>query len=207
LGHSSGAHAVRGVAELQADINDPYYLGIISLSGLQNSRDPMVSIAKTEPQLAFFVCMSVKARFPAFNYTDVITEAGMKLFQQVKTRCQGPGFGRPSPSPLQGSEALIKDWDLNPYIDKYFKIDETGLENYKGPALVLIGENEKPYTMKNDPAVAKRMCEQGVDVQLVIIPDANHVSLLGKSMDQQMKWIESRFAGRKPASTCKTLLQ
>lgn len=207
MGHSAGAHAVRGVAELQADIDDPAYLGIISMSGLQNSRDPMVNIAKTAPQLAFFILHSVKSRYPEFDYADVVTEKGLVLFEQVKTRCQGPGFGRPGPSPLTGAEALKEDWDLNPYVDRYFKMDESNQERYKGPALVLIGENEKDYTLKNDPAVAKRMCEQGVDVLFRIIPDADHVSLLGKSIDEQVGWIADRFAGREVISNCESLLK
>jgi acetyl esterase/lipase len=204
VGHSAGAHTMRGVAELQTDINDPSYLGFVSMSGLGNARDPMIFISKMAPQLAFFIFISVKARYPDFDYADVITDKGLELFEQVKTRCSGPGFGRPKPSPIKGPEALKKDWDLNPYIDKYFKMDETGQERYKGPVLVLIGENEKPYTLKNDPAAAKLMCQQGVDVLLKFIPGANHGSLLRKSIEDQTKWIADRFAGKEIPSNCET---
>jgi hypothetical protein len=207
IGHSAGAHAMRGVAELQAHINDPSYLGIVSLSGLQDSRDPMVFISKNNPVLAIFICISVKELYPAFEYKDVLTEKGLELFEQVKSRCQGPGFGRPERSSIIGSEALKKDWDLNPYIDKYFKMDETGQERYKGPALVLIGENEKPYTLKNDPAVTQRMCQQGMDVLLKIIPGANHGSLLFRAIEDQTKWIADRFAGKEIPSNCETALR
>lgn len=207
MGHSAGAHAMRGVAELQADINDPSYLGIVSLSGLQNSRDPIVSIARKDPQLAIFICISVKKYYPAFEYKDVLTDKGLDLFEQVKSMCQGPGFGPPGPSPVKGSEALIKNWDLNPYIDKYFKMDESGREKYRGPALVLVGENEETHTLKNDPAAAQRMCQQGVGVLLKIIPDANHVSLLDLAIEDQMDWISDRFAGREILSNCETLLK
>lgn len=204
IGHSAGAHAMRGVAELEADINDPSYLGIISLSGLQNARDPMVNISKDNPVLAIFICISVKELYPGFEYSDVLTDKGLMLLEQVKTRCQGPGFGRPERSSIKGSEALKKDWDLNPYIDKYFKMDETGQERYKGPALVLVGENEEPWTLKNDPAAAKNMCKQGVDVLFKIVPDANHGSLLGRSIEDQTKWIADRFAGKEIPSNCET---
>jgi len=206
IGHSAGAHAMRGVAELQADINDPSYLGVVSLSGLQNSRDPMVVLSKDDPKLAIYVCISVKELYPAFEYRDVLTDKGMELFEQVKSKCSGPGFGF-ARSPIQGSEALKKDWDLNPYVDKYFKMDESGQERYKGPALVLIGENEKPHTLKNDPALAKRMCQQGMDVLLKIIPGATHGSLLRRSIEDQTKWIADRFAGREITSNCETILK
>ena len=61
--------------------------------------------------------------------------------------------------------------------------------------------------MKNDPAVAKRMCQQGVDVLLKIIPDAEHVTLLGKSIKEQVDWIADRFAGREIPSDCETILK
>ena len=83
-------------------------------------------------------------------------------------------------------------------------MDESGQERYKGPALVLIGEKETPHTMKNDPAMAKLMCQQGADVLLKIIPDARHGSLLGKSIKDQMKWIADRFAGKEIPSNCET---
>lgn len=202
IGHSAGAHAMRGVAELQADINDPYYLGIVSLSGLQNSRAPMVSIARKDPQLAIFICISAKGLYPAFEYRDVLTDKGMDLFEQVKSRCQGPGFGPPGPSPLTGAEALKKGWDRNTHVDKYFQMDETGEESYKGPALVLVGEKEEPHTLKNDPAVGRQMCKQGVDVVLKIIPDANHFSLLGLAIEDQKEWIAGRFASEEVPSNC-----
>ena len=204
VGHSAGAHAMGGVAELQAEINDPYYLGFISLSGLGNARDPMVFISKKAPQLGFFICLSVKERDPDFDYSDVMTPKGLELFEQVKTRCQGPGFGRPAPPPIKGTEALKRDWDRNPHIDKYFKMDETGQEKYKGPALVIIGENETPHTMKNDPEMAKRLYQQGQDVVLTIIPYANHFNVLRRSIDVQLDWIADRFAGKKIISSFET---
>ena len=207
LGHSAGAHSMRGVAELQVEMNDPSYLGIVSLSGFQNSRAPMLSIARKDPQLAIFICISVKARYPDFDYSDVLTDKGLEFYEQVRTRCQGPGFGPPGPSPVKGSEAFKKDWDLNPYIDKYFKMDESGRERYKGPALVLVGEKEESHTLKNDPAVAQRMCQQGVQVILKIIPDANHVSLLGLAIEDQTKWIADRFAGLEIPSNCDTIIK
>jgi len=207
VGHSAGAHAMHGVAELQAGINDPSYLGLVSMSGLGNARDPMLFISKMAPQLAFFICISVKARYPDFDYADVLTDKGLEFFEKVKGRCQGPGFGRPNPPPLKGSEVLKKDWDRNPYIDKYFKMDESGQERFKGPALVVIGDMETPHTMKNDPAEAKRMCQQGQDVQFTMIPGGNHFNLLHKSLEVQMKWIADRFAGREIPNNCETLLK
>ncbi|MBW2000505.1 MAG: hypothetical protein JRJ29_21430 [Deltaproteobacteria bacterium] len=207
VGHSAGAHAMRGVAELQASINDTSYLGVVSLSGLNNARDAMVVLSRFAPQLALYICVSVKARYPDFDYADVLTEKGMRLLDRAKTACEGPGVGRPKPSPIRGSEALKKDWHLNPYIDKYFKQDETGQETYAGPALVLIGEKELSFTKLGDSEVARRMCQQGVDVQLKFIPGANHGTLLGKSIADQMAWIAGRFKGRDIPSNCETMVK
>jgi len=71
----------------------------------------------------------------------------------------------------------------------------------------LIGEMETPHTMKNDPAVAKRMCQREVDVLLKIIPGANHVSLLGLAIEDQTKWIADRFAGKEYPCNCETILK
>ena len=83
-------------------------------------------------------------------------------------------------------------------------MDETGQDKFKGPALVINGDQENPWTLKNDPAAAKRMCEQGADVLLKIIPGANHGSLLFRAIEDQMKWIADRFAGKEIPSNCET---
>jgi hypothetical protein len=61
--------------------------------------------------------------------------------------------------------------------------------------------------MKNDPAVAKRMFQQGQDVQFTMIPGGNHFNLLHKSLEVQMKWIADRFAGREIPNNCETILK
>ncbi|MBW1861264.1 MAG: hypothetical protein JRJ02_02680 [Deltaproteobacteria bacterium] len=208
IGHSAGAHAMRGVAELQADINDPSYLGVVAVSGLGDARTPMVVISKETAYLAIYITEAVKARYPGFNNTDILTEKGLEISEKLKTTCTGPGTPRPKEPPLKGSELLKKNWELNPYIDKYFKLDESGQEKYKGPALVINGEKEPPPNLANDIEAAKRMCrQQGLKVQFKLIPGANHFTLLVASIKEQMDWIADRFAGRKISSNCETILK
>ena len=204
VGHSAGAHAVRGVAELQYDINDPSYLGVVAVSGLGDARTPMVVLSEMAWQLALFITVAVKARYPDFDHADVLTEKGLELLEDVKETCEGPGVGMPNRPILRGSHVLKKDWHRNSYIDKYFKMDESGKEKHRGPVLVIIGEKEPPPAKANDIEAAKRMCEQGVDVQLDIVPDANHFILISSSIEDQMDWIADRFAGKKNPCNCET---
>ena len=164
----------------------------------------MVNISKRVPTLAMFILVSVKARYPDFDYKDVLTEKGLGILEKVTNRCQGPGFGRPGPTGLTGPEALIKDWDRKSYVDEYFKMDETGHDRFKGPALVINGDQEQPWTLKNDPAAAKRMCGQGQDVQFTMIPGARHFSVLNQSLEVQLKWFANRFADKEIPNNCAT---
>lgn len=207
VGHSTGAHALRGVAELQAELNDSSYLGVVAVSGLGDARTPMVVLSDSMMgwPLAIYLGLAVEARYPAFNCADILTAKGLELFEEVKANCQGPGIGKPTRPPLQGSQVLKEDWYRNPYVDRYFKLDESGNEKYKGPLLVINGDQEPPRTLENDIQAAKRMCEQGVDLQLGIIPGADHFSLLNASIEEQMEWIADRFSGKEIASNCRTL--
>ena len=207
LGHSAGAHAMRGVAELQVVINDPSYLGVVAVSGLGDKRTPMVVLSKEAAFLAIYLTEAVKARYPDFDHVEILTERGLELFDKLRTACSGPGTPRPTEPPIEGSEILVENWENNPYITKYFKMDESGQEKYRGPVLVINGENEPPLVKANDIEAAKRMCEQGVDVQLKIIRGANHFTLLVDSINEQMKWISDRFAGRKISNNCKAILK
>jgi pimeloyl-ACP methyl ester carboxylesterase len=207
VGHSAGAHAMRGVAELEVDIDDPSYLGVVAVSGLGNVRTPMVVLSKEAGHLAVFMSEAVNARYPVFNQTEILTEKGLEVLETLRTACSGPGTPIPKEPPIKGTEIYIENWELNPYIEKYFKLDETKQEKYKGPVLVINGENEPPPVMKNDIEAAKRMREQGVDVQLEIIADANHFTLLRASVKEQMAWISDRFAGREIPNNCDTFLK
>jgi len=207
IGHSAGAHAVRGVAELQADINDPSYLGIVSVSGLGDARTPMAVLSKFAPSLVIYISESVKARYSDFNQADIFKEKGQELLEKVKTNCSGPGTPRPKEPQPKGSEVLAQNWESNPYIDKYFKLDETNLEKYQDPVLVINGKKEIPPILANDIEAVKRMCQRGVKVQLELIPDANHISVLSASIKEQMDWAADRFAGREAPSNCNTILK
>ncbi len=53
---------MRGVAELQVDINDPSYLGVVAVSGLGDERTPMVVISKETAYLAIYITEAGKAQ-------------------------------------------------------------------------------------------------------------------------------------------------
>lgn len=207
VGHSAGAHAMRGVAELQADINDPSYLGVAAVSGLGDTRTPMCVLSKEAGFLAILITEAVRSRYPGFNQAEILTDKGLELLETLKTACSGPGTPIPKEPPIKGSEILVENWELNPYIDKYFKQDESRQEKYKGPILVINGEKEPPPVLANDIEAAKRMCEQGVDVQIEIVPDANHFTLLVDSIKEQMEWIADRFAGKDCPCNCEIILE
>jgi len=207
IGHSAGAHAMRGVAELEADIGDPSYLGVVAVSGLGDSRTPMVVLSKEAAYLAIYIAEAVKARYPAFNQNEILKEKGLELLETLKEACSGPGTPIPREPPAKGSDLLVENWQLNPFIDEYFKLDETNQEKYEGPVLVINGEEEPPQTLSNDIEAAKQMCEQGVDVQLNIIKGANHFTVLRASIKEQLTWIADRFAGREIPNNCETILK
>jgi acetyl esterase/lipase len=164
----------------------------------------MVTLSKRAPILALYISEAVKARYPDFDQADILTEKGIEFLERAKTVCQGPGIGRPNVPPLKGSEVLKENWHLNPYIDKYFKLDETKQEKYKGPVLVIKEEKGPPPVLANDIEAAKRMCEQGVDVQLKIIPGTIHPTVLRASIKDQTDWVADWFAGREIPGNCET---
>lgn len=207
VGHSAGAHAMRGVVEIEADIDDSSFMGVVAVSGLGDSRTPMVVLSEEAAYLAIYIAEAVKARYPAFNQSEILKEKGLELLETLKTACSGPGTPLPKEPPIRVSEVLVEDWHLNPYIDKYFKLDETKQEKYRGPVLVINGEEEPARTLSNDIEATKHMCEQGVDVQLNIIKEANHFTVLRASIKEQLAWIADRFAGREIPNNCETVLK
>jgi acetyl esterase/lipase len=208
VGVAAGAHAVRGVTQLQTDINDPSYLGAVAVSGLGDARTPMVVLSQEAPFLAIYISEAVKARYPDFNHADILTVKGFEILEMVKTNCKmGSGATMQTGPQLKGSDILNENWEKNPYIDEYFKLDDSEQERYRGPILVIEEENGPSPIIANDITAAKHMRDQGVEVQLKIIPGTTHQTVLAASIDDQLKWIADRFAGRKIATNCESILK
>ena len=166
----------------------------------------MVFLSNVAPALAVNIIESVKARYPDFNRADILTDTGMEFAEKAKMSCSGPGSTRPRLSQPEGSEVLQVNWDSNPYVDKYFEPDESNQQKYKGPALVFNGENEHPPILANDLEATQRLCRQGVRLQYELVPDANHITVLGTSVEDQMDWVADRFAGNEIPDNCETVL-
>jgi len=205
VGHSAGARAVRGVAELEAYIFDPSYLGVVPISGPGDGRTPMVVLSETAPWLAIYIAQVVGTHEPAFNPADILTEEGQAILELAKTECEVGGI--PTYTSMKGTEALKENWDLTPFINQYFSLEESKQEKYKGPVLAINGENEFPLILVNDQEVTKQMCQQkDLEVQYELIPDTNHWTVLNATLEKQMSWIADRFSGRAAPSNCETLL-
>ena len=198
LGTSEGSMAVAALAELENEIRDPDYLGGIAISGLAETKDLYLALAKGPSHGALaFLAYGIKTIYPEFQMSDMLTEKALTLYHQIEQDCGNAEHG-PEPS---AAEMFNANWDDNKYVKQYFARNTLGQKPAFGPLLVISGEADPavPTTM---PQVIARMCKQGDRIQFEKYSDPDPGLLAGTSVMAQITWIRARFAGALAPANC-----
>ena len=87
-GHSQGGLAAWGVAELEAELHDPDYLGAVSVAGALGLHDLFIHLEHT-PGVGFylaFMAYGIHARFPEFQPGEMLTPSALSLYPAATTK-------------------------------------------------------------------------------------------------------------------------
>lgn len=79
--------------------------------------------------------------------------------------------------------------------------NEAGTEGTDAPVLLVQGENDPIVAPESTEALAGRLCDLGVDVELREVPGEAHDVVLAKAV-AVARWLADRAAGAPTASTC-----
>jgi len=203
-GHSQGGLAAWGVAELESLLNDPNYLGAVSVAGAVRLDQFLELMGQTQGGLTMYVAYmgwAIHARFPGFKPEDLLTPRAMELYGQVTTQgCWYYGYAMFLDMPKQG--ALNANWRQNPYMQRFAKEDQEGDTPINKPLLVLAGEADLSIPIAAVREVVARACGKGSALQFKSYPGLDHDPTMINSMPDQLTWIHERFAGKAALSNC-----
>jgi hypothetical protein len=105
IGRSQGGLAAWSVAEMQATLKDPDYLGAISVAGAADLKSILVGMGKTGSTASYYlgyVAYGMRARTPSFQPSDMLTGEALKRYADVTTKgCWNYGMP-PSSTPRSG---------------------------------------------------------------------------------------------------------
>jgi acetyl esterase/lipase len=196
MGTGEGGSAVVAVAETEHQLQDPNYLGSITLSPLADLQDIYESLSHLSYKSPLFLTYGIKTVFPQFDVTDVLTDKAIPLYQQIGNTC-----GETEASAEDSAAGMLKpSWKINDVVQSYFSRNRLGLKPAKAPLLV-VGSGNDP-SIAETTKIVDRLCKQGDQVQFQKYPEYDPGRVIGDSVRDQITWIQARFANRPARSNC-----
>lgn len=203
-GHSQGGLTAWGVAELESTLNDPDYLGAVSVAGalrFERFLDLMDHTAGGLTMYVGYMAFALHARFPDAKPEDLLTPRAMQLYSQITTQgCWDYGYAAFAAMPQGG--VLTRDWRQNPFVRRLSEEDRLGVAHVSKPLLVLAGEADLSVPISGVRETVAQACRSGVPLAFKSYPGLDHDPTMINSIPDQLAWIRDRFAGKPAASTC-----
>lgn len=203
-GHSQGGLATWGVAELESTLNDPDYLGAVSVAGafrIDWLLDHFDHTAGGLTMYAAYMAWALHARFPDAKPEDLLTPRAMQLYSQITTQgCWNYGYAAFAAMPQGG--VLTRDWRQYPFVRRLSAEDQLGVAPVSKPILVLAGEADLSVPISGVRETVAQACRSGIPLAFKSYPGLDHDPTMINSIPDQLAWIRDRFAGKPAASTC-----
>ena len=207
-GHSQGGGAAWFVAQQEAVLGDPNYLGAVAVAPAMNVPWLIHSMGANDDPAAYYdvyVAYGIKARFPQFNVEDMLTEPALAQYRVMTTEgCwfHGNATGH---SHLFGMSPVKPHFADNPWVRKFAQL-EFFAHRPARPLLVLAGGADQSVPLPSIQPIAVKACRLGYPLRFRIFPGLDHGPVMDKSTPDQLRWIGARFAGRSESGNCATLI-
>ena len=207
IGHSQGGLAAWSVAEMQATLHDPDYLGAVSVAGAADFKSIVTEMGKPGSTASYYLgytAYAMRARTASFQPSDVLTGEALKRYADVTTKgCWNYAYAAFINAPV--GPVLKLGWDQGAAATRLFKENELGRAPIGGPLLVIGGEADETVPFAPLRAMVKRACSNGLALNFRSYPGLDHDPLMDHSTPDQLAWVRDRFAGKPAVSNCASL--
>jgi hypothetical protein len=139
----------------------------------------------------------IKTVDPHFQASDVLTEKGLALYQDIGKSCAENKIAE-----LSSAQTVKTDWENNAFARQYFARNSPGQTPAFGPILIISRDGRAAIVITATAPAIGRMCKQGDRVQWQRYPDLDAGGVIGDTVREQIGWIEARFAGRPAPTNC-----
>src|ERR1700730_2141699 len=204
VGHSQGGLSSLGVAQLEAGIRDPNFLGTVSLAGASDLEDGIDAVERANLPplnglLAFWV-FGVKTLYPQADLKDILSSKALAIYNQsIEDGCSAASGAFAT---LPTHQMFVPGWRDNPYIKQFLARNRPGAQPTYGPLLLVGGGSDILFTESAGDKIAQRYCRAGARIQRNVYPGLGHDALVYGSLRDQLDWIAARFAGTPAPSNC-----
>jgi alpha-beta hydrolase superfamily lysophospholipase len=196
VGHSEGGLAVLKVAEMQAALKDPNYLGVVAIAPPGAWEASLGAINESMFRgYAAFVAFGLKAVYPDFEYADLLTPEATKLMPVVKEHGWEVSMATFAYQVPPG-QMLRADWKQNRRLRQFVVLSVAGAKPTRGPVLLLAGSADETVPAKTVELTFQQLRRQGTAIEYRAYPGLDHDPLVFGSFRDQVRWVEDRFAGK-----------
>jgi len=207
IGHSQGGIAAWSVAEMQATLQDPNYLGAISVSGAADTKSILEQMGEPGSSAAFYLvymAYAIHVRSPDFKPADMLLGKALERYPDVTTKgCWAYGYA--SFLNDHDEKVLKPGWDQTAAAQRFFAANQLGSAPVRGPLLVLTGEADETVPLALVKAVVKKACRNGIALDFRSYPGLDHDPTMEKSTPDQLEWVRERLAGKSFTGNCEGL--
>lgn len=206
-GHSQGGMTAWKVAEMQATLKDPDYLGAVSVSGaadavvtLGNMGDP----SSTAAYYLLYVAFAIHERAPDFKPADMLSGPALKRYPDAVSKgCWNYVYA--SFLDVKKTKIVKDGWLDLPPVKRYMQGGEFGRKPVGGPLFVITGEADETVPVEGVRTNVRLACRNGMKVAFRSYPGLDHDPTMDKSTPDQLAWIRDRFAGKPFEGNCQSL--
>jgi pimeloyl-ACP methyl ester carboxylesterase len=204
VGHSQGGVAMWGVAEREALMHDPDYLGAVSVAGSGDLRVGLERMAASGDAAAFYLAYmayAVHARSPAFRADQMLVGRALGHYRAATTRgCWYYAYA--SYLDAHDGPLLRSGWEGNPAVQQFIDDNRMGEAPMARPFLVVAGEADQTVPFALVQKTVARACAAGHPLALRTYPGLDHSETMRESTADILEWISDRFADRPVTGEC-----
>ena len=207
IGHSQGGLAAWSVAEMQATLRDPNYLGTISVAPAADLKSIITHMGEPHSSAVYYLpymAYAMHVRTPSFRPSDMLTGEALKRYADITTQgCWNYAYAAFINAPA--GPVFKQGWDRLPAATRLFEDATLGQAPAAGPLLVIAGEADESVPFAPLRAVTERACRNGSALTFRSYPGLDHDPTMDKSTPDQLAWVRDRLAGKPTLSNCASL--
>lgn len=207
IGHSQGGLAAWSVAEMEAKLHDPNYLGAVSVAGAGDLKAILTGMGDPGSDAAFYMtymAYAIHVLSPDFKPSDMLEGAALARYENATTKgCWNYAYA--SFLGLPPGKIVKPGWDETPAAEKFFKTDELGVAPIGGPMLVIAGEGDQTVPIASVRSTVQKACRNGIALTFRSYPGLDHDPTMDHSTPDQLAWVRDRFAGKPSTGNCADL--
>jgi hypothetical protein len=173
-------------------------LGSVAISGVADAHPVYERFAQgSSNRMLPVLASTVKALYPEFQVTDMLTDKALPAYQRVAQTCGG------ETEPEFTSAMLKPGWENNRFVKEFFSRNTPGQKPARSPLLVISGEVDPAIPSDMSEKTVARICKQGSRVLFLKYSGVDASGVMGASVSDQISWIKARFAGYVAPSNCR----